>query len=281
MAVSEPKPSTKAFTFIELLVVALIVVVWYTGVKIAEFVPAPIVEIMLSAGFFVILFMVLRRVLFEYTKEGHPLFYYRRQIWILFLAHIAFIYLFRFAFNIEIFTAYFSSLLLLVVIPIVGICLYIPIKERRGERTGMDAGRIRQIALECEIALDFVKRFPKCRIYIYDHAAKNQYGKCLFLHRHKRPENETIFEDVILEVLVDMRSKQPALSERPYTRYIFQAEDFGSTVLELPCSDIPDLDRPLDESILNRFNGVLGEFPSLDSAPLPIASRQTAYEIIE
>lgn len=276
----KPSSSTKSFTFLELLLVAFIVAVWYTGVKIAEIVPSQILEFLFSLGLFVVLFLILRKVLFEFTREGHYLFYYRRTIWVLFLAHIGVIYLLRFVFDITPLFAYAASISGVVILPIAGICIYIAMNERRSETTKMEAVRVKQIAMECELARDFVKRFPDCRIFVFDNVAKNRFGKCLFLHRSKRPEGEKLSEDLILEIQVDMKRKHPIASEPAYNRYIFQPEEFGSTVLDLPCPEIPDSSLPLSEMVMNRFNAVLGEYPSLDDVPLPIAARNVPYEVV-
>lgn len=266
--------SQKAFTFIEILIVALVIGLWYTGVKIAEIVPWFVLESVIAFGFFILLFMILRRILLEMTWEGHPLFDYRFVIWYLFLAHVLLVFVLRFAFLVPVWIAYTGSLLLLVILPVIGLHVYTSIKTHVNMPIAMDASRIHSIACKTETAQQFLEQYPDCKIFVFDHTAKNRFASCLFLQRNNHPELGDIVEDIILEFKVDMKKKQAVLPEIPYTRYLFLREEYGTSVLPLAIEDGLDSALPSKREIDLKLKSILGEFPPLDDAPLPIASRK-------
>ena len=88
-------------------------------------------------------------------------------------------------------------------------------------------------------------------------------------------------EDVLLELPVDMKTKQPLESNALSMRYIFESSENGSSIYHLDegkSFEEYDLYARLDENTLNRFDSQIDRFPSLEAAPFPLAIRDRIYE---
>lgn len=271
--------STRAFTFIEILVVLLIVSLWYSGSLIELEQYLWVFEIIASMFWFAFLFVFLKRVIFDFTKRRTLFWNIKPLIVFLFFLHIAVAVFLRFGLQQSIFTAYPFSFALCLVLPLILLPLYVKGRDQYGNIARLSPERIRDIALQSPAASDFLQRYPDCAIYVYNYTHKDLVGTCLLQHRCARPERPNLFEDILLEVLIDFPNRAPFAGKERFIHYLFQPYQDRSIVMELPEQDFREI-VTLDEMTLARFDQIINAFPSLDRYPLPIAIRKIPFEIV-
>lgn len=272
-------PANRAFTFIELLVVLLFVSLWYSGtlIELEEYVW--VLEIAATTFWFAMLFVLLKRAVWDITKRRTIYGNIKWLIIFFFFLHVVLAFILRFELHQSIFTAYPESFAACVVLPLILLPLYQYGVEKYGETARLPSERVFHIALQSGKAKDFVERYPACAVYVYNHSHHDLIGTCLFQHRRKRSERQELYEDILLEVLIDLKKRQPYNGKERYIHYLFQPYQEGSIVMELPDGESNE-SNILDETTLERFDQIINSFPSLDRYPLPIAIRREPFEIV-
>ncbi|MEW6236910.1 MAG: prepilin-type N-terminal cleavage/methylation domain-containing protein [Candidatus Omnitrophota bacterium] len=274
------------FSLIELLIVLLIVGLLYVGPQV---IPLWLVELILSIGWFAFQYFFIKWLIrLSILSKGYFQEYKTLLVWG-YQTQIVAAYILRFYVLRDADIAYFHKLgisylgtyVIFFVLPLAGIWIFHPLFHPKKEAAKWDAKTVKKIALQCVQAQKFYERYPKCRIYVFDHPLKDRYVHCVFTQRIRRHEREDLFEDRLLEVPVDWKKRTVWEEEIQQRRYIFQSGENGSTVLELPAGDsYPRKEEPLEEESLQRFDDSFNRFPSLDSAPLPAAIQRSPYEIV-
>lgn len=250
--------------------------------------PFWLTEIMASYYWFALVYLSLKGTINKDAPTCDLQRYVARRAGNLFLLHIAEAWLLSLVFLPEIVNwpvrliiAYPGTALITMVLPLA----LLPRRYRRWQKEQeaerVRPGKIRSWAMRSEAAQRFVERFPECKVFVFDHWVKNKTAACLFLHRAPRPEQAGLMEDVLLELPVDMKTKQPLESNAQSMRYIFKSSENSSSIYHLDEGKSfgeYDLYARLDENTLNRFDSQIDRFPSLDAAPFPLAIRNRIYE---
>jgi hypothetical protein len=275
----KPRPSSRAFTFIELLVVLLFVSLWYGGMLIELEKYVWVLEIAATVFWFATLFVFLKRAVWDITKRRTIYWNIKGLIIFLFFLHIALAFFLRFELHQSIFTAYPESFAACVVLPLILLPLYRYGSDQYGKTVRLPSERICQIAYQSALVRDFMERFPACIVYVYNHSHHDLIGTCLFQHRRIRLEREDLYEDLLLEVLINLKKRQPYAGKERFIHYLFQPYQEGSIVMDLPDRGWTENDV-LDEMTLARFDQIVNSFPSLARYPLPIAIRKEPFEIV-
>lgn len=185
--------------------------------------------------------------------------------------------------------AYLGSYLLTVSVPMQLALVLYPRFQKKLESERITAERIRSIALQSPSVQRFVERYPNYLTYVYDNVLKNQTATCLFLYRQPRAERDRLYEDIVLEIPIDMKSKTPVERRVKNTHYIFLNGAESSAVLHFPGDDSRGDQATggshtpypsLDEDTLRRFDSLMERFPLLDKIPFPLAVRGVPYELV-
>ncbi len=285
MILLKPSPHNHAFTFIEIMLVMLLVLLAMTG-TLHELAPYLwILEVGAALVWFALSFAILRRTIWDVTIRRTIMWDIKQIVAILFMLHIAIAFLLRFSYHQNLLFSYLAPLALFVIFPITAYPLLrtLFIKLSRSRRLG--AERIKTIAFNTNAAQQFLKKYPDSRIYIYDHDRKHQIGVCLLQYRRARNERPDLYEDLLLEIPVNLQQKSVIEGKERFMRYIFQPYREGSIIMELP-DEMPELDNSsnesnsLDQQVLSHFDGIMNAFPSLEQSPLPIAIRNIPFEMV-
>jgi hypothetical protein len=251
--------------------------------------PLWLLEILFSFYWFAGLFFSLNRKFFDVTKDRTYIWDLKPMLGYVFSIHLVTAYVLSFGI-IPLFNAHWGLRLLIAypvcyvftfAIPMQLAVIYYPKFLKKMEEERIDPKVIRNIALQCNAAQAFTYAFPDYKSYVCDNAFKNQYASCLFVHRKHRPEYEGVSEDAVIEIPVDMSSRQPQCTRIKTQRYMFQIQNDKSAVYQLPCDDIIKQHQdnaPLDENIMEKFDASFYRFPSLLDAPFSLAIRDAAFE---
>jgi len=283
---SNSRQRSQGFSFIELLIVLLIVCLLYVGPSV---IPIWLVELILSIGWFIFQYFFIKWIIrLSILSKGYFQEYKTLLVWgyqaQIIAATILRLYVLRDA-NIAYFhklgISYLGTCVVFLALPMAGIWIFHPLFHPKKEGMKWDAKTIKKIALQCVQAQQFCEQYPNCRVYVFEHAIKDRYVQSVFAQRLRRHEREGLFEDRLLEIPVDWKKRTVWEEEIRSRRYIFQSGENGSAVLELLAEEPwPRKDEPLEEEWLQRFDDSFNRFPSLDSAPLPAAIQPSAYEIV-
>ncbi|RJP33339.1 MAG: hypothetical protein C4527_04620 [Candidatus Omnitrophota bacterium] len=253
------------------------------GVKLQIY-PPWLIELHLSFFWFSYVFSCLRRRFFDVTKKNVYKFNMRKLLGNLFFAHLVAANLLRFALGQGILVSYVGSLIGTIVIPLMAAFLIQPMLEKHAAKPRIRGADMKEIALQSATVKKFLSQFPQCKAFVFENENRHDVGTCIFLHRRIRPERNDIFEDVLVEIPIDLKKRMPLQGTEKYRRYIFALAEEGSCVLDLPCEGILErtiLDTPLETFDLERFDSLLVRFPSLRDVPLPVAVREEGdYETV-
>lgn len=271
--------NTRAFTFIELLIVLLFVSLWLSGslVELKEYLW--IFEIVASLAWFVLLYVVLKHILWDYTRKRTFLWNIKPLVVTLFFLHIGIAFFLRFWLQISIINAYPLSFGFCVVVPTLMIPLLLKFQEILGHQNRLTGVKVREIAMQSPTAQEFVQTYPDSTFYVYHHTRNHRIGTCLIQHRNSRQERPALFEDLLLEIFVDLMRCKVIPGKERITHYLFQPYQEGSIVMELPEGDWRN-PTVIPDSVLLQFDQIMNTFPSLESYPLPLAVRKVAFEIL-
>ncbi len=267
---SEPSfPARRAFSFIELLVVLLLVSLWMSGAWVDVGHYLWLLEIPASLVWFVLLYRVLRWMIWDITAKRTFLWDIKSLIVWLFVLHIGVALMLRFGFHYSLFAAYPLSFVICVGLPLATLAAMEKRREHLRHQPRLGARQILDLARSCLPAQDFLSRYPLHAVYVFNHTRDHQAATCLFHHRRRRLERDDLFEDVLLEIGIDMRIRQALPDRVRFTRYLFQPYQEGSIVMELE-GEAGDEEEPISPDTLDRFDQILNRFPSLADDPLPI-----------
>ena len=272
-----------AWVFTAIVVASSIIVCFiifaFTGLCVY---PAWLIELQIAFFWFSGVFRYVKHKILMEADKNYDQWDLKPFVGYLFVAHIMFTFFLRFVFRENVYIAYLGTFIVGVVLPAsVAFALY-PRWLKRQETTKFKPGDIKEMAMKSALALQFMACFPEAKIYVSGHARKHEVGFCLFLYRRKREERPALWEDVLLEVAVDLKRKTALAGREQAQRYIFETVEELSAVFSLPPEavwDEQELAKPLEEDILKRFDTLLARFPTLSQAPLPVVSRNLPYEI--
>ncbi|MFB3785008.1 MAG: hypothetical protein ACE15F_01425 [bacterium] len=268
---SEPSfPTRRAFSFIELLVVLLLVSLWMSGAWVDVGKYLWLIEIPASLVWFILLYRALKWMIWDITAKRTFLWNIKSLIVLLFVLHIGVALLLRFGLHYSLFVSYPLSFAFGVILPLVTLTAVEKTREKRRYHPRLDARVILNLAQSCPPVKEFTRRYPIRAAYVFDHTRNHRVAACLFHHRRERPERADLFEDVLLEIEIDMRIRQALPDQTRITRYLFQPYQDGSILMEL-VGEAGDEKLPLSQETLLRFDQILNRFPSLADDPLPIA----------
>ncbi len=275
------------FVIVTMEIVVAATIMMFTGLNVF---PAWLWEVLFSFYWFAGALGSLNRKFCDLTKHRSNFIWdLKPMIGYVFMTHLVTAYLLTFAilpilsvnWGLRLLIAYPVCYIFTVAIPMQLAVIFYPKFQKKMESERIDPKIIRDTALQCDAAQAFIDAFPDCKTYVCDKAFKNQYASCLFVHRKQRPEYEGITEDAVIEIPVDMNSRQPQCARIKTQRYIFQTQNDKSAVYQLPCDDIIKQhqdDAPLDGDIMEKFDASFYRFPSLHNAPFSLAVRDAAFE---
>ena len=285
MILLNPSPHNHAFTFIEIMLVMLLVLLAMTG-TLHELAPYLwILEVSAALVWFALSFAILRRTIWDVTIRRTIMWDIRQIVTLLFALHIAVAFLLRFYYKQDLLFSYLSPLVLLVAFPLIAYPLLRSLLIKLFQSRRLSAERIMAIASTTDAAKQFLQKYPDSRIYIYDHDRNHKVGVCLLQYRRTRDERPDLYEDVLLEIPINLKQKRVVEGKERFTHYIFQPYREGSIIMELP-DDIPQIynysneSNSLDQQVLSHFDGIINAFPSLEKSPLPIAIRNIPFEMV-
>ena len=142
---SEPSyPARRAFSFLELLVVLLLVSLWMSGAWVDVGQYLWLLEIPASLVWFVLLYRVLRWMIWDITAKRTFLWDIKSLIVWLFVLHIGVALMLRFGFHYSLFAAYPLSFVICVGLPLATLAAMEKRREhlRHQPRLGVFSGRL-------------------------------------------------------------------------------------------------------------------------------------------
>jgi hypothetical protein len=266
----------------------------FTGMRGQAFnvYPAWLWEVLFSFYWFSFVFATLNKKYFDVTQprsyvwELKPLAGWALSIHFVsaYLLSLAILPLMGVALLPRVLIAYLGSYALSVAIPMQLAMMFYPRYQKRLESDRIPASQIRDMALRSPSAQQFTQRYPNYLAFVCDNAHKNKVASCLFLDRRSRPEREGFMEDIVLEIPVDMQTKEPIEDKIKTSHYVYRNGAEGCAVMHLSDKETTgDGDRapePLDFDLLRRFDSLMERFPLLDKIPFPLAVRDTPHERI-
>lgn len=273
-------------------VVTMLISAVFFGMFFGEF-PLSVwgVELLVSPLWFVVLFRSINRSFFDVTKKRGFIWEIKPLIAWLYSINIATTYmlswvvlpLFTDRSIVRIPVAYVGSYCLFFLLPTYAILWFYPVWQKRLEQERLTPGEIYSMAMQSDAARQFARWFPDHTAYIIDNAMRNRVSTCLLLHRKHRPEIDGLMEDAVLEVPIDLESRQVLHNQIKQSRYIFRDSPDASSLLHL--DETPEWRHHrqtirLDDSILNRFNSLVDRYPTLADAPFQIAIRKKEFEVV-
>lgn len=178
---------------------------------------------------------------------------------------------------------YGGSFVVTVVAPVAFASWYYPRWLKKQESEVINSASIIEIAKQSQAVQMFLKLFPAARMYVFDNKLKHDRATCLMQMRRKRHERDGLLEDVLLQIAVDLKGLKPIEKDVKLSRYLFYEEDGRSSALHLPEPTLDDADTfnaPPDDFSLDKIDSAPYRHPSLVEAPLPIAARGVAYEVV-
>ncbi len=246
--------------------------------------PPWLVELHISFFWYSWVFSALNRRLFDITKKNTYKWDVKSYVGKLFFAYLVISNTLRFALGFDILISYLITLLVVIVIPLYLAFLFHPVMERHEAKSRITGKEMKEIALKNPLACQFMAHYPQSKTYIFENQNKHDIGTCILLFRREREERNEIWEDILLEIPIDMKKKEPLNGSEKFHRYIFSHAEEGSCVLELSPEGILErdvIDKPLEKFDLDRFDSLFARFPPLQEIPLPIAVSGESYEVVE
>ncbi len=244
-----------------------------------------ILEVGAALVWFALSFAILRRTIWDVTTRRTIMWDIKQVVGFLFVLHIAVAFLLRFYYKQDLLFSYLSPLVLFVAFPLITYPLLKTLFIKLSKSRRLSAERIKTIASNTNAAKQFLLKYPGSKIYIYDHDRNHQVGVCLLQYRRTRDERPDLYEDLLLEIPINLKQKRVVEGKENFMHYIFQPYREGSIIMELP-DDIPqiynssDESNSLDQQVLSHFDGIMNAFPSLEQSPLPIAIRNIPFEMV-
>lgn len=274
------KPLSRGFTFIEILIVLLLVGLYYVGTKVL---PPWLLETMLAAGWFVLLYFILKWLVRLSILSASFLGEYKSLILWGFQLNMATTFVLRYFYQIEILISYLIPFLAFYICPFILAAFHHYYKKKRAAKEGLSPRKIKQIALKNERIQKFLQRYPESSIYVINNMKKHRFCRLICHYRRKRNEREALHEDLNLEVPIDMKKQQIVDEQMRFSHYLFQNEEHGSSILEMAESSTHMIeldDSPLQDDIIQMFDELFPRFPLLDFIPLPVALHKGGFQRI-
>ena len=243
--------------------------------------PVEIVEVQLSFYWFSLVFHYLNTYFHDIAGTRSELTDISPVLSCLFVAHMISAYIMRFGLNLHYIYSYFGSFLAIIVIPLPIISFLYRRYRKAQKNVQVPAIKVKNSALQNPVAEAFVQQYPSIRTFVYNHLRENQTARCLFLHRRRRDEKPDLYEDILLEIPVDLKSLQPLPGQERVTNYLFQTTHEASAVLEQPLDEAWHplaLEKPLDADTLEKMDYLIPRYPSLLDKPLPLVIRNFQVE---
>lgn len=252
----------------------------YPPLNIPFVYPPWLVESMLAFFWFSAVFSSLKRKFCDVTHASY-LWELAPIIGKLLIAHIFLSVVLRVAFNLHLLLAYGGGWLVAVYIPMQIVIYRYPKKKQRLEETQLTAEKLKKITQKSQAVQAFLDVFPSASFYVIDNAVKHKIATCVLMHRQLRKERDRLYEDITLEIPVDLKKRTPLDGKAKVSRYIFQSDEAASAVVELPDLTVGQLSGellPIDDFTLDKLDASFSRYPSLHDLPLPIATRQGTYQ---
>ncbi len=268
------------FTFIEILIVLLLVGLYYVGTKVL---PPWLLETMLAVGWFVLLYFILKWLVRISLLSAAFLAEYKRLILWGFQLTIATTFVLRYFYQVEILISYLVPFLAFYICPFILAALHHHHKNKTANKEGLSARKLKQLALKNERIQTFLQRYPESSMFVIDNMKKHRFCRLICHYRRTRNEREELQEDLNLEVPIDMKKQQIVDEQMRFSHYLSQNEENGSSVLEMaesPNHMIELDDMPLENEIIQKFDELFPRFPLLDFIPLPVALHKGGFQRI-
>jgi prepilin-type N-terminal cleavage/methylation domain-containing protein len=274
--------TNQGFTFIEILLVMMLILILFTGTMWDILRYLWVIEIPISIAWFVVQFMAVRNTYKTFLMDYAIPSVVKSILLLCFITQVIYAYMMRYYYFSDMLNSYLYPFLLLSCLPaFITIPLVIYYSEKKPS-IRLSPERMKEIALQDPQAKTFVESNPGYSLYISQNTTDFRMGSCLFAARRKRDELENLYEECTLTIFIDLKKKAIVNDLSDESHYFFIDDNDQSTLVELHESDknFMNLNNPIDTDILSQLQNLPPRFPSLQQGPLPLLSNKINYQKI-
>lgn len=244
-------------------------------------IPGWFIELQVSYFWHSFVFLICAR-LYSIHAERH-LFLRGKQLFMgwLFTFYVAVVLILRFQMDVYYLVAYPVPVVVCIYIPLYLYLAVYPVYARRADLVKINPKRLIQLAKESFQVRAFLQCFADVKMYAYQIERKHHEAKCVLMHRRQRDERDGLFEDIVMEVTIDMDAKPPEIVQEELTRYLFLEGEEGSAVIHLETDHdirLEAFEKPLEKMSLMQIDTAFERYPLLGDLPLVLTTVNGAYQ---
>lgn len=228
--------------------------------------PGWMVELLMSYFWHSFVFVICARL---YMKQADRHEFLRgKQLFFgwLFTIYLSVVLVLRFVLDVDYRFAYTVPIVVCVYFPFYVYLMWYPVYAKKADLARISPKRLLGLVKESPQVQAFLRCFADVKAYAYQIERKHHEAKCVFMHRRKREERDEMYEDIVLEVAVDLDAKPQRIVREELTRYLFQEGEEGSAVVHLPSEHeicVDAFQQPLEEIRLIQIDTAFERYPLL------------------